>query len=252
MYEVYLITNQINGRQYVGITMRGYVKRFQEHIRYATSSDRHALLYDDMRKFGTESFTVTLLEDNISDSEAELKESYYIKKYNTYYLSDGGGYNMTLGGHGMSGYVPTDECLSKRSHSMEGHKFNQIRNEKIRQAMVGREYKQEWREALSRARTGRFTGEDNPFFGKHHTQAAKSKIRNSKTKHRVLQLDPKTNEILQTFSCAAEAGEWVVLNEYSTAQPQTCAGRIYLICKQGNLDCTAYTFKWKFQEKSID
>ena len=71
MYEVYLITNQISGKKYVGITKRGYMKRFQEHISYATKSNRHSLLYEDIRKFGVESFTVSLLEDNISDDDAE-------------------------------------------------------------------------------------------------------------------------------------------------------------------------------------
>lgn len=252
MYEVYLITNQISGKKYVGITKRGYMKRFQEHISYATKSNRHSLLYEDIRKFGVESFTVSLLEDNISDDDAEAKESYYIEKYNTYYLGSDDGYNMTLGGHGVSGYVPTEDCLSKRSHSMKGHKFSQSRNEKIRQAMLGREYKQEWRDALSHARMGRFTGEDNPFFGRQHTQDTKSKISSSKTKHGVLQLDADTDKVLQAFTNAIEAGAWVVNNGYSTAKPETCAGRIYLICRQNNLNCTAYTFKWKFQEKSID
>ena len=75
MYEAYLITNQISGKKYVGITKRGYMKRFQEHIRYATKSNRHSLLYEDIRKFGVESFTVSLLEDNISEDEALLRFS---------------------------------------------------------------------------------------------------------------------------------------------------------------------------------
>ena len=40
MYDVYLITNRINGKRYVGITCRGYQARFQEHINEAMNGSK--------------------------------------------------------------------------------------------------------------------------------------------------------------------------------------------------------------------
>ena len=250
MNEVYLITNRINGKRYVGITCRNYLERFKEHIHEANNGST-CIIHNAIRKYGESNFDIMLIASNISDDMIEAKERHYIQLYNTFYTS-GVGYNMTEGGGGMCGYKHTDASKIKISNSLTGHVFPKSRNDKIKLSMTNRDYKPEWKLALRNSRLGRFTGEDNPFFGKHHSEETKSKVSAANTKHKIVQIDRITNEVLQTFNNARYAGEWVVNNNYSKGNPNTCSGRISEVCRNSNSECTAYGFKWKFEERSID
>ena len=250
MNEVYLITNRINGKRYVGITCRGYQERFKEHIHEAINGST-TILHNAIRKYGIDNFDLMLLENNIPDEDIGYKEQDYIQLYNTFY-SSGIGYNMTEGGGGMSGYRHTEASKHQIGNSLKGHKFPESRNVKIQQAMTGREYKPEWREALSQSRLGRFKGSENPFYGKHHSDETKQRVSQANTKHHVLQIDKCSGNVLRTFHNPKHAGIWVVENGYSSGHPDTCGGRIREVCRNSNTACTAYGFKWKFEERSID
>lgn len=251
MNEVYLITNRVNGKRYVGITCRGYVNRFKEHIHDALAnsdaSDKTRILHNAIRKYGPENFDVIVLEDNISDNQAEEKEKYYIDLYNTFYTSNIG-YNMTRGGGGVVAYRHTPESRKKISEKLKGHKFSESRNKKIKDAMTGREYKQEWKDALSKSRKGRFAKEYNPFYGKHHSDATKEIVSKSNSKHAVYCIDVDTFQILHVFRNQCEAGRWVVDSGFATCKPLTCAGRIGEVCRNGSSKCIAYGFHWRFEE----
>ncbi len=250
MNEVYLITNRVNGKRYVGITCRGYQERFKEHIHEALNGST-TILHNAIRKYGVDNFDLMLLESDVPDELIGKREQHYIALYNTFY-SSGIGYNMTEGGGGMSGYKHTEDAKNKISESLQGHQFPQSRNKKIQKAMTDREYKPEWRAALSQARLGRFTKEENPFYGKHHSERTKQRVSDANTKHAVLQLDPISHELLQRFKNPKAAGEFVVASGYTKAHPNTCGGRISEVCRSGKLSCTAYGFSWKFEERSID
>lgn len=246
MNEVYLITNKINGKQYVGVTCRGYQARFKEHVQAAINGSR-TILHNAIRKYGFENFKVELIESNISDADIGDKERFYIDKYQTFYLHRTG-YNMTTGGGGVVDYRHSASTLQKISNSLKGHKFPKSRNNKIREAMTGRDYKPEWRAALSASRKGRFKQEDNPFFGKHHDESTKEAIRTANTKYIIICIDPHTNKCIQIFRNAPAAGEWVVFQGYSSAKPATCAVRITEVARSSNRLCTAYGFHWMIEK----
>ena len=250
MYTVYLITNQINSKKYVGVTKRNYLERYKEHLHSANSGST-SLIHCAMRKYGTVNFQVSILESDVPDEVAGQREQHYIAELDTFY-KNGHGYNMTLGGNGTVGYVFTDDDKRKISDGLRGHVFPESRNRKIQLAMTGRQYKQEWRDALSASRIGRFTGEQNPFYGKHHSEQTKTIVSDKNTKHHVVQIDPDTLEIIQVFKNAAAAGRWVVETGLTSAKPSTCEGRISEVCRANNLNCTAYTYKWQFEERLID
>lgn len=96
MGYIYLITNKINNKKYVGKTTQSIEKRWQEHI---SDSKREKCeirpLYRAIRKYGIENFTIKEIEKCNTDNLSE-KEKYWIRYYNTY--EDG--YNATLGGDG--------------------------------------------------------------------------------------------------------------------------------------------------------
>ena len=93
MAFIYVITNDVNGKQYVGQTARSIEDRFKEHLKDSQTHDYP--LYKAMQKYGIEHFSVKQLEE-CSTEELDDKEIFWIKKLNTYYE----GYNATLGGEG--------------------------------------------------------------------------------------------------------------------------------------------------------
>lgn len=96
MAFIYVITNQINNKQYIGKTNSLIEKRFQEHICDSRKSRcEKRPLYDAMNKYGTENFSVKRLEECPSKMASE-REIYWIDKLNTYH----DGYNATKGGDG--------------------------------------------------------------------------------------------------------------------------------------------------------
>lgn len=115
LYQVYLIINIINNKKYIGqvIQHRGYIARFNEHIN-STKYANTRYLSNAIEKYGKDAFIVELIEDNISESEIDEKEEFYIRKYNTFYAS-GLGYNMTKGGQGVHGYKHTEQDIKKIS-----------------------------------------------------------------------------------------------------------------------------------------
>lgn len=117
LYQIYLITNIKNNKKYVGqvIQHRGYKIRFNEHI-CGTKYSNSKRLYSAIKCYGKDNFKVELIEDNIPENIIDARESYYIDKYNTFYIN-GFGYNMTKGGQGIHGYKHTDYNKLKISES---------------------------------------------------------------------------------------------------------------------------------------
>ena len=86
---IYIITNTITGKQYVGQTIQTIETRFQGHISSAKCNTDKTYLHNSMNKYGHENFKVKeithidcISKDILSQKLNEL-EIYYIKKYNT-------------------------------------------------------------------------------------------------------------------------------------------------------------------------
>lgn len=103
MYEgfIYLITNNVNGKQYVGQTKSTIEHRFGQHISNS-KRNRNDVIYKAIRKYGKENFKVEELfmvscktVDELQDIINE-KEIFYIKKHKTLIPN---GYNILIGGN---------------------------------------------------------------------------------------------------------------------------------------------------------
>ena len=96
MAVIYVITNEKNGKQYVGATKTNLMQRWKYHIAdMNTKRCRDRKLYSAMRTYGKENFSIKEIE-NVTDDERFDREKYWIGKLNTYR----DGYNETLGGGG--------------------------------------------------------------------------------------------------------------------------------------------------------
>ncbi len=138
-YDVYVITCNVNGKQYVGITSVGAEQRWKGHI-YGSYTDTH--FGRAIRKHGAENFTVKVLEKVIGEDAACAAEEKWIRELGTY----GNGYNSTTGGHLNAGCPISDE-----------HK------QRLRELKTGVKLSQEHRDSLSRAKLAYFSDVENTF-----------------------------------------------------------------------------------------
>ena len=110
MGKIYLITNTINKKVYVGQTKLSIEERFKEH----KQPSKKTAICNAIQKYGAENFTIELLEECEIDM-LDKKETHYIKKYNSYKE----GYNNTIGG-GSQYISHTPEVKKKLSEAAKG------------------------------------------------------------------------------------------------------------------------------------
>ena len=86
---IYLITNTINGKTYVGKTKLGIEERFKKH--YYKHKTGQTYLYNAMRKYGFDNFKIEAIESEVLD--LDIRECFWIDHLKP-------NYNMTSGGEG--------------------------------------------------------------------------------------------------------------------------------------------------------
>lgn len=91
-YCIYKHTNKINGKIYIGQTCQKPEYRWGSHGQFYT--ERQPAIYAAIQKYGWENFEHEILEENLTQDEANVKETYWIQ----YYKSNINGYNLTEGG----------------------------------------------------------------------------------------------------------------------------------------------------------
>lgn len=77
---IYKITNIVNNKIYIGQT-RNVDDRWYKH-NYNALSGRKGHLYDAMRKYGLENFTIEVIEE-CDDDIVDDREKYWIAHYNS-------------------------------------------------------------------------------------------------------------------------------------------------------------------------
>lgn len=90
MIYLYVITNRLNGKRYVGVT-NNTERRWRQHAR------ADSYIGSAIRKYGTNNFSFQVIEEFSSRELAYEAEILYIKQHNLKGLA---GYNLTNGGGG--------------------------------------------------------------------------------------------------------------------------------------------------------
>ena len=108
MGYIYIITNNINQKKYVGQTTQTIEKRWAEHCYDAINNRDDFYFHKAIRKYGQENFTIECLIE-CEDSLLDEKEIFYIEKYKTFYIYNLG-YNLTRGGSGST-KINRDEIM---------------------------------------------------------------------------------------------------------------------------------------------
>lgn len=133
---IYTLTNIVNGKIYVGLTTVSLKKRLIQH-RSAVNRGSNYAIHNAIRKYGWESFETAYLKVPVK----------YITGFEEQLIRSLGtmtpnGYNLTSGGEGTAGRKVSNKVRAEHSQRMRG----------------------------------RFTGENNPFYGKKHSIESKSRI----------------------------------------------------------------------------
>lgn len=206
MYTVYIHKNKINGKVYIGQTCQKPEKRWDNGRGYETSPR----FYNAILKYGWDNFEHIILYTNLTSEEANQKEQELIKSYNS--TDENFGYNITYGGKNFHHSEETKKKIGEsNSISQKGKHWSPEQRELMSELFsgennpfYGKHHTEESKQLISEHRKGKRAGEEHPFYGKHHTEESlekMSKNRMGKGGKRVKCIN--TGEIFKTMMDAA-------------------------------------------------
>lgn len=100
MGYIYKITNTLNGKIYIGQTVKSIQKRFTQHKNNSNKPYfSQIVLYKAFNKYGFENFVCEQIEE-VENHLLDEREKYWIEYYDSYF----NGYNSTLGGRATQLY----------------------------------------------------------------------------------------------------------------------------------------------------
>lgn len=145
-FNTYIVTNKINGKQYVGMTTKTVKLRWEKGHLVKAENGSALLLHAEIRKHGKSNFRIRQLGSSPNLKSLREAEKQFIAQYGTFTPK---GYNLTLGGNGGCGYKFTEEQLRQLSKSHLGCKHTEESKKKIGQASKGRVHSAVVKEKMS-------------------------------------------------------------------------------------------------------
>ena len=214
MAYIYQITNNINGKIYIGKTEFSISKRFKEHCSDAFKlSKEKRPLYAAMRKYGIQNFSISLIEET---DKPEEREKFWIEQKRAFKY----GYNATLGGDGKR-YLDYDVLIST------------------------------YLETKSIAKTARLCNCDashlSTILHQNNIEVLTSQESNKFILGRVVNQYDLNGNYIQTFATARDAARFVRPNSSSIGG---VASHITDVCRGTRK--TAYGYKWSFNNVNFD
>jgi group I intron endonuclease len=111
---IYLITNTINGKRYIGQTVKTLKVRWTKHKSAALTGQSDTPLHRAIRKHGPNNFTIEMVAETYKPFLDEV-EKLAVWTYQTH--GSLGGYNATPGGEGVG--IGTESACYGMKHSAE-------------------------------------------------------------------------------------------------------------------------------------
>jgi len=160
---IYKVTNKINGRMYVGQTVKLLKERIDEHVCCALNGRGGIYFHNAIKKYGKENFIWRVIAECNSMEELNKIEIKMIEKYNTFE----NGYNLTKGGRGKTGFKPSKETRRKQSESQKGEKNHNYGKYGKDSPNFGQTKKTRWKKKISKALVGKQVGNKSPCAKKY-------------------------------------------------------------------------------------
>ena len=123
---IYLITNTVNGKTYVGQHCGDTDSRWKQHLKSALKVENPLPLYRAMRKYGVDKFKYEVLEQvPLSKGQKFLddRERFWIKEKKSFIGENG--YNVTEGGQGVMTFYCSSVRSDKLSDSLDTKNYGQ-------------------------------------------------------------------------------------------------------------------------------
>lgn len=201
---IYKVTNKVNGKIYIGQTVRTLEQRKWQHLDCAKNGVK-THFYNAIRKYGEENFVFEIIDEASSLQELNELERYYINKFNCIE----NGYNMVDGGNNNVMFL--DDVKQKHLESMHS---NETRA-KISKTM--KEYRKEhpWTEEQKRKFAESKYGNKN-FAGHKLTEKHIEALNKSHYKS-VYCIDENEN-VVERFDTVQLAAKWWYDNGYNTVK----------------------------------
>ena len=226
---IYMYTNKINGKGYVG-KAEDFLIRKQQHIYRSYNKkckDYNVPFHRAIRKYGIESLEVTILKENLTEDEMNYWEDYYIETFDLY-AKNGKGYNVAKGGRGGNTFagktekemeeIFNDEWKQKQSEAKKGKNH----------PMYGKHLSEETKQKMSENHAD-VSGKNHPMYGKHLSEETKNKIseankgKNNPKAKRVAQYDKQGN-LIRIWDYAKKASEELCIAHSNIIQ--CCKGKL--------------------------
>lgn len=176
MYTLYLITNLVNGKVYIGQTSKSAEERWKMHCWTTNKSD---YFHYAIAKYGKEAFSIETITQVETQEEISGLEKKWIAAFKSHEKQFG--YNSTLGGE--YGAIPNDEVRAKIGAYSANRIHNDATKEKMRQSHLGnnnhfygKSHKSETIEKLRKKCSQANGGENNYWFGKKLSEKHKANI----------------------------------------------------------------------------
>jgi len=171
---IYLITNNINGKGYVGQTIQTIEARWRGHISNARKNSE-SVIHKSMRKYGTDNFVIEEICKAFNQEELDIQEQYWIFELNTHF-NNGKGYNMTWGGEGagweaVNNHPNIKEIIKKHTENLKLYYFiHPEAREKAKQKTIEQFSNPEMRELFRKNSIRQFS---DPEMRKKDSEAKK-------------------------------------------------------------------------------
>lgn len=149
MFEIYLITNEINGKVYIGKTSISSAARWKEHLKNCNRSKNY-FFYKAIRKHGARNFVFRVIDSTESQQEANDLERLYIGLFRS--GEEKFGYNCTLGGDGN---IPNEATRLKQSISQKRRFESKEQRMRLSLSHINKHPSAETREKLRLAKIGK-------------------------------------------------------------------------------------------------
>ena len=201
---IYKITNKLNGKVYIGQTIKTLDHRKKGHIQ-ATKDGVNHHLYNAMNKYGIENFVFEEICKASTKSELNYLEAKYILEYD----SVRNGYNMGYGGD--NNVMDSPIVKAKHDKIMRSDDVRLKISQSMKQYRKENPFSENHRKKISEKLKG------NKHFAGHHITDEHKKALN-KTHYKKVYCIDCANNIVAKFDNVQSASRWWFNNGYNTVK----------------------------------
>lgn len=142
VFTIYLITNSVNDKKYVGQTTKSLEVRFKRHC-WKSEVRKNMPITSAISKYGKDKFTIRAVETVETLEEANAREVYWAQFFQSFSPH---GYNLKAGGRlhstvseetrqklriALTGKTPTEASRKKMSDAHKGQKLSESAKQKL-------------------------------------------------------------------------------------------------------------------------